>query len=563
MERQLSMRENRALRSTIHIVLFVTLSLLWIGCAKDAEEETPSQPIAWPGVSTSPGSSNLTISGKAFYEDKPYDANGFTGAIVRKPIRRAVIKLIANDGLVPLASSQTAEDGSFSFSGINNSGRPGGVHLQIQAKNADDSASPAEIRNNKSANALLAVVGPTLDDSVNDNFIAQDIIVSTNTIGGAFNILDNFLKGGAFIQKSDFCPTNTLDTKCKAPFLMAYWQPGSDTGSFFEGGSAPAISIDGGGGFTNDPDEYDDTIVLHEYGHFITSTFSHDDSPGGRHVIPENTQDIRLSWSEGWATFFACAVLDSPIAVDTRSAGEFTFNIDIYNVDKSPQDTVIKFTTDEVANSGVLWDILDAPFPDDDPITTIGLLPIWQSFTEIRTTTDIATMEPFAVLFMRNNPAHISSFQTILTGRKIALFADSGESVEVSLTVNGPSQSHTLYTLNSADPFGDEDVIPFSTTAGTTYTVKTLNLANGADTFLTVKNTSGVVLFTNDNTDGTIYAVNCTPPSCPKNDSTTLSSSISFTPSIGGPLSVHVKRSPTAPLSTGKSGSYTIQITSP
>lgn len=526
----------------------VILCLLLLGCGKDDDS-----PILWPGTSASKGSSALNVSGRAFYQDKLYNAGGFTGVKTDKPIRHTVINLIANDGLAVLSSSQTGEDGSFTFSNIDNSSRLGGVHVQILARNASDSASPAEVINSQFANspALLAISGPTLDDSVSDNFNSEQIIVSANSIGGAFNILDNFLKGGAFIQKPGFCATPTAPNAiCKAPFVTAYWQPGSSEGSYFEP-HIPAISLCGSG-CGGDTDEYDDTIILHEYGHFIASTFSHDNSPGGPHFIGDSTQDIRLSWSEGWATFFASAVLGSPLAVDTNTNGAFDFDIE--------SATGEIYTTNEVSVSAILWDIFDAPSPDDDPITTIAFPPVWKSFRNIPTAT--TTMEQFAFLFMTDQPASVNNFQTILTGRSIKFSPDAGEAGELMLTV-GTAQHHTLYQSGS-NPVGDEDVLSFNVKSGQTYTVKTLNLTNGADTFLTLDVGSGL---TNDNANGKSYPLNCVNNNsinqCPANDATTLASSITFTPTMEGTFSVRVKRSPNAPLSTGLTGSYDIRLTSP
>jgi hypothetical protein len=47
-------------------------------------------------------------------------------------------------------------------------------------------------------------------------------------------------------------------------------------------------------------------IAIHEYGHFLMEAAYPDGnpSPGGSHNFSQNTQDERLSWSEGWATAF-------------------------------------------------------------------------------------------------------------------------------------------------------------------------------------------------------------------------------------------------------------------
>jgi len=511
------------------------LSGVKIGLAElSARNETFSASVSVGVVSPLLGGKKLNISGKASYEDKPYTKDGFTGQLVNTPIRRAAVGLIAIDGFATLATAYTEEDGSYSFSDIDNSGRRGGVYLSIQAKTADNSASPAVVRNNQTEQLLLAYTGPALDDSsTNSNFASADIVVPANGIGGAFNILDAFLKGGAFIQKPGFCPTASF-TACKAPFLTAFWEPGGNTGSSFESGT-PAISISGGGPTKGDTDEYDDTVILHEYGHFIASIFSHDDSPGGSHFIGDSTQDMRLSWSEGWGTFFASAVLGSPLAVDTSATkSAFKFNIDT-------NDT--NYTTDELSNSSVLWDTLTATdFPS-----------VWASFRDIPAGA-IATMEAFAFGasgFITRNQASVLAFKAILEGRKIEFFPDLSDGQESDLVV-GASQHHTLY-LSDTNPVGDEDIIPFNVIFGRKYTIKTNNLTNGADTFLTLNN-AGIVL-TNDN------AINC--GTCLINNLNTLASSITFTANTTGALSVSVKPSPTAPPSAGLTGSYNITLTSP
>src|SRR4029077_19806398 len=60
----------------------------------------------------------------------------------------------------------------------------------------------------------------------------------------------------------------------------------------------------------------DDFIILHEYGHYLAFHFSRDDSPGGDHSGNQRL-DPRLAFSEGWASYFACAVLDDPRSLDT------------------------------------------------------------------------------------------------------------------------------------------------------------------------------------------------------------------------------------------------------
>src|SRR4029450_5511629 len=58
---------------------------------------------------------------------------------------------------------------------------------------------------------------------------------------------------------------------------------------------------------SRDSDEFDDSVIVHEYGHMLAARFSRDDSPGASHGVGDML-DPRVAWSEGWANFFSCMV---------------------------------------------------------------------------------------------------------------------------------------------------------------------------------------------------------------------------------------------------------------
>lgn len=80
------------------------------------------------------------------------------------------------------------------------------------------------------------------------------------------------------------------------------------------------------GGSPEDPDEFDDDIILHEIGHFISAVWSRDDSPGGRHV--GDPIDPRLAWGEGLATAISSMVRQSGDYVDFRESYVRYFDIE-------------------------------------------------------------------------------------------------------------------------------------------------------------------------------------------------------------------------------------------
>lgn len=528
-------------------------------------------------VSPNPGGTNFTVSGKASYEDKPFNEAGFTGTLEPKPIRNAVVNVIAIDGFVTLASDSTDTNGNFSFPGLNNNLRRGGIYLQVLARTAAGSPTQVEIRNNTTDDAVPALVSAALDDSAGAPLTVEITASASAGIGGAFNVLDTFSSSSELIQKSGPCPTATGE--CIPPPLTAYWEPGTAEGTFYDD-QLDAIFILGGGGEDGDADEYDDAVIAHEYGHFAMRHFSRDDSPGGEHRITDNTQDIRLSWSEGWGNFFSSAVRNSPLYVDTSGSGAFSFNLESYTspgfIPPSSLSAKTIYTTSEVAVAGVLWDLFD---PAATIIETteshdqleLGFNPIWQTVLQMKNSSATpipATMESFQVLFNTTPTTSPSSsaFQEILKERQMELAPDPTEATESPLGI-GQTQHHTLYR-NQSDPAGDIDLIPFEVAQNQIYTIETLNLTNGADTLLTIVDPTGTFFVESDNRNKVNYK-NCTvnflgKSSCPPNDQTTLSSSITFTwPGGNTTLEAHVKRSPNAPPSAGRLGAYEIRLTGP
>jgi len=507
-------------------------------------------------VSLDAGASDLSVSGTARYEDRPFSARGFTGDVEPKPIAGAVVRLIAIDGFVPLASSGLGPDGAFSFSGLDNTGRHGGVYVQVQAKTPKGEATPVEIRNNETDRALYALASASYDDSLKNTFIANPT-AKVSDIGGAFNLFDTLLTGSRFIVGTGACPTS--GTGCAVPTLTAYWEADGGVGTHFDD-RTEAIHVCGRGCAGGDADEYDDGVISHEHGHFVLHHYASDDSPGGLHFLGDHTQDIRLSWSEGWATFFSSVARNSALHVDTNDQGLLSFEVEgISSFNGSVSASQAIYTTNETAVAAVLWDAFDAPSADDDPLA-LGFLPSWEAVLSMASPTSIESFQRRFANLHTGTDTFADDLQTALKTRKIELFPDAGESNgEAFLEADGPTQHHTLYrTAGTGD---DEDVVPFNVVRNAAYTLETYNLTNGADTFLTITDAGGRLIFDleNDNRSGLNHQA-CSD-FCPPNDETALSSSLLFSwPDAATTLYAHVKRAPHAPPSAGKFGSYDLRL---
>ncbi len=516
-------------------------------------------------VGANKGATSLTFSGNAKYEDRVYDLTGFTGALLEKPIRKVVVEVVAIDGFQVIGTTASDVLGDYSLT-VDNSANQSGVYVRIVTRTETSQTEKIEVRNNSNERAFFSFASAGIDDSASEPFSAtQDFLATAAArIGGAFNIIDVMSDASTLIQSSGPCPEP--NPSCVPPLVTVYWEPNSSEGSFYDE-SADAISILGGGTFGGDTDEYDDVIIAHEYAHFIISKFARDDSPGGNHSVLDSGQDIRLSWSEGWATFFPAAVLNSPWYVDTEANGtRSSFNIEDYS-GPSALATGAIYTTNEIAVAGVLWDLFDEVDNNEGDTLQLSFSDIFQTVLNFPVSPKPTTLETFWTTFSSEalTTGSSAAFQSILQGRQISLFQDTTEATELTLTGTA-AQSHTLYKAG-LDPSGDVDVIPFNVTSGTTYTVRTFNLNNGADTFLSIRNASGVIA-SNDNESGLTYPSNCGVvfgggSNCPANNTLNLSSSITFTAQETAAFTAEVTRSSNAPPSAGLLGAYEIDLSTP
>lgn len=156
--------------------------------------------------------------------------------------------------------------------------------------------------------------------SSNNNLVAP----GAGTLqGGAFNILDQIIKANEYVatKTTPARGCGTTFANCvpftAAPLVYVYWKPGvnpytyfgSTSPSSFYTGDGRLFILGGSNGDTDnsDCDHYDDSVIVHEYGHFLEDMYAVSESPGGYHN-GNGIIDPRLAWSEGWADFFQGAV---------------------------------------------------------------------------------------------------------------------------------------------------------------------------------------------------------------------------------------------------------------
>ncbi len=151
-----------------------------------------------------------------------------------------------------------------------------------------------------------------------------------------------------------------------------------------------------------DTDEYDQHVIVHEWGHYLEDQLGRTDSTGGSHSIDARL-DLRLAFSEGWSNAFSAMVLGDPQYKDSLGATQgqgFTFDVESNAAGASSG------WYNESSVHSVLYDIYDDVSDGIDAVS-LGFAPIFNGMTTVN----------------KSTPA-LTSIYTLLTAIKAAHPAD-------------------------------------------------------------------------------------------------------------------------------------------
>lgn len=312
----------------------------------------------------------ITISGNADYEFRQ-NGSGII-SLTNNPIRNAEVKVYnASNTLIQCGST----DSSGAFSVVipqSNTTHTIAVNSIIY-----NTVTKAFVLNNPTNNLPHSITTTfTADTTKSVGTITATAASSGELKGGAFNILDKVLDANNFLVNETTgctvqfanCPVFT-----GAPLVRVYWTKGFNPGEYFNAGALSfylpgerelyILGGESGDIDSSDCDHFDNSIILHEYGHYIEDVFSNTDSPGGSHS-GDSIIDARLAWGEGWGNFFQAAVLDNPLYRDT--SGNITGSATVFfneNLETPGQDqpsTMGEGNFREFSITRLLWDAIDS-----------------------------------------------------------------------------------------------------------------------------------------------------------------------------------------------------------
>lgn len=509
-----------------------------------------------------------SIQGKLFYEDRQYDTNGFTNSFfpTYSNVRFVTVDLLDEDGEL-LETTTTNSTGWFQFGHV----IPELYSIRALSEITIEPApgfSVKDMDGNIYAITKASVQGET----------TYDIKISKNSpIAGAFNILDLYASAAQYSREK--LQVDVAD-------LSVFWELNNGLGTYYcSGFDSDFCKQDQGvyvlnftGGQFSDTDEYDDDVLLHEFGHFVMEKYFVDDSPAGCHFITTNDSDLSLAWSEGWGTFFGSTVkswmkqnsghnLSSKALVtsyvDTDGLNAF-LSYDIAQIAyKDAAAESFYYASSEAAVSKILWSVFE--LYDIEKIRDV----LVNHFLTTSQPTNLPNFWQGLLSSDLYDNGQLSGLAAIFAERQV-FYQEDGFEIddnvnEATLVQVGATDTPDHY-LYKDDLSKDLDMFAFDVVANQSYRIETAELRNGIDTYIRMLDENGVVVEINgqsmendDANPGQYYRFD-NDPSCGANrffnDKTSLASKLEFTSDLSGRYYVEVSHISTNFAKFGATGPY-------
>jgi hypothetical protein len=370
-----------------------------------------------PVAADSSTDGKVIVQGVATFDSVPNAAGGrldYTGTTA-KPIRGATVELVQSNGQV-LASGATGEEGRYALSVPVNTA----VSLRVRAQLVR-SGSPnwdVTVRDNTATGTPLYAISSAMFSSGGAATLQRDIHApsgwggsgyTTERAAGPFAVLDTIY--------TNIGKVVSVDPAASFPTLRVFWSVnntnafGDSTSgqigtTFFTISSSGERAIYVLGKADVDTDEYDVSVVSHEWGHYYQSVFSRDDSPGGFHG-PDDLLDRRLAFSEGWGNAWSGIALGRATYTDSLDVGQALGGV--LDLTVGPANNPGWFR--EFSIQSILWNLERAA----------GFAAIHSAMSgPFKTGLAVTSIHPFAVAFANAAPSQTGTLVNLLAGQSIS-----------------------------------------------------------------------------------------------------------------------------------------------
>jgi hypothetical protein len=389
-----------------------------------------------------PAPTTVTISGKITFDRIGFDATLGTGlnptAPIESPARQVTVQAIDASSSAVLAETVTDTNGDYSV----NVPSSRNLFIRARAEMVKTGTAPTwnfSVHNNTSTgttDALYALDGnPASSGTANStrNLRAPTGFGTTNYTGeraaAPFAILDTVFRAKelvltavpdeAFPELRLFWSEDNKPTS--GPFCPDDGNIGTSSYIVFGANDVDDCNVPVAtgiyllGDFTiGDTDEFDESVIAHEFGHYVEDKFGRSDSIGGEHGGSATPLDLRVALGEGWGNAFSGMVRNDPIYRDSFKGAATDFHLDL-----EADDTVNEGWFSEASVWEILWDLFDSTNEADDSVT-LGFTPLFAVMTGAEKTTDAVTsIYTFITGLKAANPDTQAAITQLLTGEDI------------------------------------------------------------------------------------------------------------------------------------------------
>ncbi|MDM0046862.1 hypothetical protein QTH91_20390 [Variovorax dokdonensis] len=361
-------------------------------------------------------SAQVQLGGRVSYDSVPSGPDGALDyeSTVAKPVRGAVLEVISPDTGNLVTSSTTDDAGRYSVAVP--SGAQVIVRVRAQATHAGaDGQWDMSVRDNTQGDSIYSMESPAFTTGA--QVPTRDLhapsgwgktTYDTARVAAPFAVLDAIYSATKKVlgvaPGSDFPPLRVYWSTENAPAvgLVSLGQIGT-TSFTRDGNGIAAIYLLGKENV--DTDEYDVSVIAHEWGHYYQSAFSRDDSPGGPHSVDDRL-DMRLAFSEGWGNAWSGIATGRDRYTDSLGPAQSMATV-LSLVDGGATPGWFS----ETSVHSVIWRLY----------IQYGLGPIHRAFVEgLRQTPALVTIHAFAAAFAAASPSSQSELSSALVSQGIS-----------------------------------------------------------------------------------------------------------------------------------------------
>ncbi|MCR8924321.1 hypothetical protein NO559_16220 [Dasania sp. GY-MA-18] len=205
-----------------------------------------------------------------------------------------------------------------------------------------------------------------------------------------------------------------------------------------------------------DTDEYDQHVITHEFGHYITAMEARSDSFGGSHALGDEL-DMAVAFDEGWGDAFSGLVLDtaSVTHVPTPHIYQDTYGPAQQRVFKFNLETAGVGTKGWFNESSVYKTIYNLFDPDEGSgfdRLQLSFSQLYDSLVAIRNSKSIISIYTFIDRLKTDNPADASAIDTLVANESIVVNDQygSGQTIPAGLAANNNDDVIPVYLTANA-----------------------------------------------------------------------------------------------------------------